>query len=115
MKKRASYSLEMFAEALIPNDAPDPEGWVYDRSRERKEFLRHYRAACHWNDRLARMMANETPWNERPVPVADWSPKGMRAWQRGQMEPDIRELYTALETDGRAYRLFATACRKATP
>jgi hypothetical protein len=112
MKKGAGYTLEMFAEAPIH---PKRDLWAAGHDWSRTAFVRRYRRQCAWNDRMADLLADSTPWESRPVPVSDWSPKGMRAWHRKQMEPFIRDLYSALDENGRAYRLFAQACHKARP
>ena len=36
----AKYTLAMYAEAVIPDRAPDDKGWVYRPTYDRKEMLR---------------------------------------------------------------------------
>jgi len=71
---------------------------------------RAYDAQVTWNRRIARLLADETPWQERPVTQApDWSDPapGMTPWAR-----EMREI---LEQNGRTYRLFKAAVEKAAP
>ncbi len=116
MATKKPYTLAMFAEALYP-DKVAAEGWARgNREHIRRKFLRHYRAQCAWNDRMVRMLADETPWQDRAVPVADYSPKGMRAYCRSQLaSPWHKEMAALLETDGQAYWQFRRACHKAAP
>jgi hypothetical protein len=111
------YTLATFAELLYPVGAfKDPDGAYGDMSewragRARKAWARDYRAQCTWNDRTAKLLANTTPWDQRPVPVVDWTPAGMAKWARATMtdypvhqSPEVRAFYKALAAIPDSYR-----------
>jgi len=80
----------------------------YPEREHSASWCEAYDAQVAWNRRMARLLADTTPWQERPVVQApDFSDP------RPGMTPGARELREILEQNGRAYRLFRAAVEKA--
>ena len=67
-----------------------------------------YDAQVTWNQRMARLLADRTPWYARPVP-----PAPDHSDPRPDMTPGARYFRELLDQDGRPYRLFRRAIEKA--
>jgi hypothetical protein len=70
-----------------------------------------YESQRTWNRKVARLLADTTPWHERPVPPA---PDYSEPWIPGTgRDSGVVEIYRLLSMNGIAYRRFKAAVQKA--